>query len=165
MICPFCEYDNIAGDDFCSYCEQDLGGLDLPAAASRMQEKMSEASIGRLSPRTPVTVPPTATVREAIEMLCRHHIGCVLIGDDREIVGIFSERDALMRIAHCLADVADEPVSNYMTAAPEQLDASSPIAFAMNRMSVGDFRHLPIQRNGRTEGIVSLRDVLAFLSE
>jgi len=165
LICPFCEFDNIAGDDFCSFCEQDLGGLDLPAAASRMQEKLSEASVGRLGPRTPVTVAPTATIREVIEKLCEHHIGCVLVGDDQEIRGIFSERDALMKVAHRLPEVADDPVSIHMTAAPEQLDVASPIAFAMNRMSDGDFRHLPIQRDGRTEGIVSLRDVLAFLSE
>ena len=52
-----------------------------------------------------------------------------------------------------------------MTTEPETLEADAPIAFALNKMSSGDYRHVPVMRDGHVEGVVSLRDVLRFLSE
>ena len=70
-----------------------------------------------------------------------------------------------MRLADRYADVSGEPVTEFMTPNPETLDVSSPIAYALNRMSTGDFRHLPVTNAGQLVGIISLRDVLGFLSE
>ena len=52
-----------------------------------------------------------------------------------------------------------------MTSDPETLEADVPIAFAVNKMYSGDYRHVPITRGGRVEGVISLRDVLRFLGE
>jgi CBS domain-containing protein len=123
------------------------------------------APLERLGPRPPIVVAPETKVSYAVAKLCERRIGCVLVGTEEEAVGIFSERDVLLRVAHRWADVAHRPVRRFMTPDPEMLDASTPIAYALNRMATGDYRHVPVTRDGRLDGIVSLRNVLAFLAE
>jgi CBS domain-containing protein len=165
MICPYCKYENIVGADTCENCSQDLTGHEQPHARSAMELDMMEASITKLGPKPPVIVSQETTVAEVIDKLREHHIGCVLVGSVDKVVGIFSERDALLRVANRYEDAAELPITHFMTVDPEQLDESAPIAFALNRMSVGHFRHLPVTRDGKLEGIISLRDILRFLSE
>ena len=124
-----------------------------------------ETSIAKLGPKTPVIISEDTTVGEAINKLREHHIGCVLVGSAEDVVGIFSERDALLRVAPRYKDIASMRIADFMTTNPEMLDINAPIAFALNRMSVGDFRHVPVTRDGHLVGIISLRDLLRFLSE
>lgn len=165
MICPYCNYNNIEGADTCEHCAQDLTGLDQPHARSLLEANIMEESIAKLGPKPPVILPGETTVAEVVHQLSERHIGCVLVGSVDKVAGIFSERDALLRVAHQYEEVASKPISQFMTPDPEKLDVGSPIAFALNRMAVGDFRHLPITRDGRLEGIISLRDILRFMSE
>lgn len=165
MICPYCGTDNIQGVDACEHCGQDLTRFDRPRGRSPIEATLMEESLERLAPKPPVMVPPSTTVREAVAMLCEKRIGCVLVGEDGVATGIFSERDVLLRTAHRHEQVADQPVAEFMTADPEGLEIDSTIAYAVNRMSLGDFRHLPVTRDGKLVGIVSLRDILRFLGE
>ena len=165
MICPDCQHENFAGADDCANCGQDLTGFDEPAGGSPLEEAIMQAPIERLSPKPPVMVPPDTTVADAIETLCARGIGCVLVGGPDELLGIFSERDALLRIAHRYDRVASRSISEFMTSDPETLEADVPIAFALNKMCAGDYRHVPVTRDGRVAGVVSLRDVLRFLGE
>jgi CBS domain-containing protein len=165
MICPDCQHDNIPGVDDCASCGQDLTGFDEPVGNSPLEATIMESSIERLHPRPPVIVPPDPTVAEAITTLCDRHIGCLLVGEPDNLRGIFSERDALLRIAHRFDAVSSQPIADFMTSDPETLEVDVPIAFALNRMSSGDYRHIPVTRDGRVEGVISIRDVLRFLSE
>lgn len=163
--CPYCTEENLPGVDACAHCGQDLTSLDQPGQSSALEASLAEATIERLRPREAVMVPPEATIEEVVAELCRRRIGCVLVGSPDRLVGIFSERDVLLRVAHRYDQVRSQPVAELMTPEPETLEIDSPIAFALNRMSVGDFRHLPITRDGRLVGVISLRDVLGLLGE
>lgn len=165
MNCPFCGYDNMTGAATCENCGQDLTDLDLLSPRSAIEASIMESSLAALKPKSPVMVPPEATVAEVIRILREHHIGCVLVGSNDRVVGIFSERDALTRLSDRYSESAPLPISQFMTANPEMLDLGAPIAFALDRMSTGGFRHLPITRHGRLQGIISTRDILRFLSE
>lgn len=165
MICPDCQHENFAGADACANCGQDLTGFDEPAGASPLEEAIMQASLDRLHPKHPVIVPPETTVADAIETLRERGIGCVLVGGPDELLGIFSERDALLRVGERYGQVASRAISEFMTSDPETLEADVPIAFALNKMFAGDYRHVPVTREGRVEGVVSLRDVLRFLGE
>jgi CBS domain-containing protein len=106
-------------------------------------------------------VAPAAPLTEAIEMMREHHVGCVLVVDHGRLVGILTERDVLLK-AH-VADVS-RPVSELMTSEPETLDVDDPIVWALNRMSVGGYRHVPlVDGDGRPVGIVSVKDIVHYI--
>jgi CBS domain-containing protein len=111
-----------------------------------------------------VTVSPTTTVREVIQLLATNNIGAVLVVWVDALVGIFSERDALLKIGDRIEEVAHEPIRHFMTPAPETLGCDDTIAYALNRMAVGDFRHIPIEQGEKPVGIISVRDMLRYLT-
>jgi CBS domain-containing protein len=164
MMCPFCGQANIEGEDFCTHCEQPLIGDDaLPACSSVEQNLLHETVIG-IATAPPIIVDRHRAVGEVLELLVDHAIGCVVVADGESPVGIFSERDALLRIGARVESLRDEPVSRFMTAPPETLDAEAPIAFALHMMNIGGYRHLPVMNAGRIVGVVSIRDILQYLA-
>jgi len=98
-------------------------------------------------------------------MLAEHNVGCVLVVFCDVPVGIFSERDLLMRIGDRLDELGDHPIRHFMTPAPETLSPDASIAFALNRMALCDFRHIPIEQNERPVGVISVRDVLRYVGQ
>jgi CBS domain-containing protein len=164
MKCPCCARENLPGADLCVSCGQDLTGPQRSQRLSVMEQRLLDTSLVALRPKAPIFVQPRTRLAAAIAQLCANHIGCLLVGDDGHVRGIFSERDALLRTAHRFEEVARAPVADFMTPEPEMLELDAPIAFALHRMCTHDFRHLPLTRGGLVVGLVSLRDVVAFLA-
>lgn len=164
MKCPYCSFENVTGADTCESCGQDLTSLENHGPKSEMEQSLMETSVAHLGPKIPIIVPPETSIAEVITILKDNHVGCILVGTADGIEGIFSERDALNKVASQFEDAAPQPVSRFMTSDPETLDANTPIAFALNEMSVGHFRHLPVTYQGKLEGIISIRDMLQYLS-
>lgn len=165
MICPNCGQDNLPGSEECSSCLQDLTQLDLPIAQNRVERSLMEDPIRALKPRRPVTVKPTASVREAIEVMLGKDIGAVLVvADDGKLVGILSERDLLTKAAG-VPSCESLPVDRFMTAQPETVTADDTLAFAVHKMDVGGYRHVPVVKNGKPTGVVSSRDLLHHITK
>src|SRR5271166_4111001 len=99
MICPTCNTNNLPGSEVCSNCLTDLSQLDRPMAQDRVERSLMEDPVSVLKPRPPVTLPATATVAEAIGRMLACDIGAVLIVEAGKLVGIFSERDLLTKVA------------------------------------------------------------------
>jgi len=117
--------------------------------------------IRRLNPRAPLSVTPGSPLREAVWMMREHHVGCVLVVEDDQLVGILTERDLLLKVEQ--ADLS-KPVAEFMTREPETLQPDDPIVWALNRMSVGGYRHVPlVDRDGRPVGIVSVKDIVHYI--
>ncbi len=113
--------------------------------------------------RDPIVVETSSTVSEAIQAMNDHHTGCVLVQRHGKLVGIFTERDVLTKVFY-RDDCRTAPVGDVMTANPEKLHLDDGIAFALNKMSVGGYRHIPIvERDGRPVGVLSVRDIVDFL--
>ena len=112
-----------------------------------------------------ISVGLEATLQEAVETLQREHIGCVLVvGVDGRLAGIFTERDLLNRVAGRHLDWECERVGDYMTRDPETLQPDHRIAWALNLMSLGGYRHVPlIDEAGRPVGVVSIKDIVALI--
>jgi len=165
VICPFCYHENIDGISECDNCLQDLASLDRPEGRSEIERRIMRAPLSKIAPHDPVFVARDATLAEAASMLCKSNLGCVLVGDAERLEGILSERDVLLRAAHRLDEAVAGPVSDYMTRKPACLDVDAPIAYGLNRMATGDFRHLPLVRDGVVVGIISMRDVLGFVGK
>jgi CBS domain-containing protein len=165
IICPDCGHENIAGADTCEECEQPLSPLSKPTPASDIERGLLEDSIEVLSPRRPLTVSPDMPVGEVLQILVKNSIGCVLVVQGDEVIGIFSERDALMRLNVDAAELFDQPVSQFMTPSPETLEATDKIAFALHKMDLGGYRHVPILKQGKVCGVISIRDILRYMTD
>jgi CBS domain-containing protein len=165
MICPTCGWDNLPGNEECSNCLQDLTPLDRPAPNNRVERSLMEDVVSALDPREPVTLPADATVREAIRTMLTCNIGSVLIVDgSAKLVGIFSERDLLTKVAGLVDDYADRPVRDFMTANPESVKATDTLDFVLHQMDGGGYRHLPVVQDGRPTGVISVRDMLRHIT-
>lgn len=166
MICPNCGHDNLPGAEECAQCMQDLTHLDRPMAQDRIERALMEEPVASLNPVRPVSVRPTTTVRQAVQVMVEHNVGAVLVvGDGGRLLGIFSERDVLNRLAGLRDQYEELPVSHFMTPDPETVSAEDKIAFALHKMDGGGYRHLPVMAEGKPQGIISVRDILRYVSE
>ena len=111
--------------------------------------------------RETFTIEPNIHLAEAITLLADKRIGAALIlGADRRIAGIISERDIVRALAERGAAALDEPVSRTMTRKVETCNESEAVASLMERMTAGKFRHMPVVDQGRVVGIVSIGDIV-----
>src|SRR5205085_8925731 len=100
-----------------------------------------------------------------IQIMLARDIGALLVVDDRgKLVGIFSERDLLTRIAGLHDGYAKLPIEKFMTPKPEAVTASDTLAFALHKMDVGEYRHMPVVEDGRPVGMISVRDMLRYIT-
>jgi CBS domain-containing protein len=163
--CPYCGSEVIEGVDECEQCGQTLTDLSLPVPTTSVEAALVRDRIQLLKPRVPTTVRPDTPVGEALAQMVRQRIGCVAVVDGDRLVGIFSERDAVMKLNVDAARLARQPVSRFMTPNPETLQARDRIAFALHKMDVGGYRHIPILEGGRLSGVISIRDILVYLTQ
>jgi CBS domain-containing protein len=165
MICPNCGFDNLPGSEECSKCTQDLTQLDRPVGQDKIERSLMDDSVGMLHPGEPVTVLPTISIREAIQTLLKHDIGALIIVDTAgKLLGIFSERDLLKRVAGLDIDLSATPVHTYMTPNPESITASDSLAFALHKMDVGGYRHLPVVEDDKPVAVISVRNMLRHIT-
>lgn len=166
ITCPFCSAENIEGADTCEACGHSLSELHLPAPANEVEQALLQDRVADLKPKAPVSVSADKTLGDTLHELVEKSIGCVLVVEEEKLVGIFSERDALMRVGGNAAEWADRPIRDFMTPKPQALQADAKVAFAVHSMDLGGYRHVPIVNgDGVAEGIVSVRDILGFLSQ
>src|SRR6516165_827524 len=100
MICPNCGHDNLPGSEECSRCLQDLTQLDLPIAQNQVERSLMEDHVRVLQPHAPITIGPATPTGDAIRLMLSKNIGALLVvGDKGELLGIFSERDLMRRVA------------------------------------------------------------------
>ena len=122
---------------------------------------MTVSTILAAKGRDIVTIEPGVSLADAAKLLAEKRIGAALIlGADRRLVGIISERDIVQALAAHGAAALDEPVSRTMTRKVETCNESETIGNIMERMTDGKFRHMPIVDQGRLVGIVSIGDVV-----
>jgi CBS domain-containing protein len=111
--------------------------------------------------REVVTIAPSASLASAVGLLVEKRIGAVLIlGADRRVVGILSERDVVCALAERGAGALEEPVSQTMTHKVSTCNENESVLNIMERMTEGRSRHVPVIDQGELVGIVSIGDVV-----
>ena len=127
-------------------------------------EEMLHSPISVLEPRVPIVVEPQTTVLEAVTLMQTERVGCVLVARANKLKGIFTERDVLIQVIGRSVDAAKITVRKLMTANPEYLRPSDSIAYALNKMSVGGFRHVPlVDKRLVPVGVISVRDIVNYI--
>jgi CBS domain-containing protein len=111
--------------------------------------------------RDVATTAASRTIREVVAELAARKIGALVVveGVDR-VVGIVSERDIVKALARKGGAVLDDPVGTIMTREVVTCADSETVIRVMSRMTRGRFRHLPVLKSGRLDGIVSIGDVV-----
>jgi CBS domain-containing protein len=163
MRCPVCGFENLLGSDICDNCGSDLAGHDTPQSATTFRGRLLGERLDKLDMAPPEIVDASVEVDEAIRRMHDKAIDCVLVVEGERLVGIFTDRDAVLKVAGTKA--GGQPISSVMTHDPVVLRHDETIAVALNKMAVGGFRHIPIVEDGRPTGVVSARDVFHHLAE
>jgi len=166
MFCPSCGYDNIEGVDRCEECMTPLLNLDVPRldsteglARSVMEDKLNQLEQEFLG------VSPDASVDEVIGKMKAAGLGCVLILDRGQLVGIFTERDLLNKLTGKDASSHSIPVKELMSANPEILHETDSVATALNKMSMGRYRHIPVRKADGSYSVTSIKHVLKYIAK
>ncbi len=116
--------------------------------------------------RKPVTTGGETSVADCLQLMREERIGCLLITEGDEVVGIFTERDIIRRIVGKNLSHEDIDVSDYMTPDPDTLTSDSPLAFALNYMVLGGYRHVPIlDEDNHAVACLSIKDVVKHIGD
>ena len=151
----------------------DLGDdpyFERPRERRGFDAKLVREPVAELPVRDPLVMAPNDTVTDAMRAMQREHRGCVLVTDDgtvgSKLLGIFTERDVLLRIVDRGKNPATLPLVDVMTPDPDVLPLNATVAYALNKMSVGGFRHVPVVDDERRPAfVISVRDIVSFLVE
>lgn len=162
VVCPSCGAENIQGTDTCENCLGDLRAIDVPDTAQIASESDLTRPISSMRLAKPLTVLVNATVRDAIAVLRQDAAGAAVVVSGTSIVGIFTERDVLKKVAG-KAGAQDAPVTAYMTPDPIVLRDDDMMAVALNKMGDGGFRHIPVTRDGELVAMVTAQDVMGWV--
>ncbi len=108
------------------------------------------------------TVAPSQTVIEACLLMKQHKIGCVVVTEDKKVVGMFTERDMVNRVGSAGRDVNKTLIKEVMTSDVITASTTTSIDHLYSIMRAREIRHLPILENGALLGIISIRDLVRF---
>lgn len=147
--------------------EGDEGELEIQRRTD-VGRAILDTTIQDVKPSVAVTLPVSATVTKAIEVMRKKQVGAVIVvsnGRPRKLVGLLTERDLLNRVLG-VKQFGRLTLAKVMTRAPESLRPKDSLAYALNKMSVGRFRHIPlVDDRGVPVGMLSIRDIIDFIVE
>ncbi len=121
---------------------------------------MTVASILRHKDPDVVSVAPGHSVADIATVLAERRIGAALVQDGGAVVGIVSERDIIQGLAKHGAHALDLTAADLMTRAVQTTTPATSVNDAMQVMTTGRFRHLPVMDGGALVGIISIGDVV-----
>ncbi len=130
-----------------------------------LDKRFLAKSLGLLNPPPALILKESSPLREALELLQKHKIGCVVVVDHAGVVkGIFSERDAVLKVALRGMDLDKTPVSEVMTREPQTTKMTATIGYALTMMSQGGYRHIPIvDEENFPVGMISVKNLIDFI--
>ena len=142
-----------------------LKNYDASVAEDEFEEALADNTVTDLQITPFKTVAPATPLGDVVALMAELDIGCVLITcPDGKLTGLFTQRDLLMSIVDDFDRLKDKPIGEVMTADPVCVHETDNPATAINLMSVGGFRHVPVlDVDGRAVGLLGPRRMTAFL--
>jgi len=170
MNCPSCGHENIDGIDRCENCLAPFRQLDIPSAdaAEGLARSVMEDNLNQLGREDPICVAPATAVLEVTRLMKNSNSGCALVVEGGKLVGIFTEHDVLLGMTEHPANLSDAghiPVKELMSANPETLDETNSVAEALNKMSLGRYRHIPFKKADGSYAVASIQSVLKYIAQ
>jgi CBS domain-containing protein len=106
------------------------------------------------------SVAPDITLSAACAELDTRRVGALIVCDGDQVVGVISERDVVKAVAADGAAGLKKPVSAYMTREVVFAEPGETVAILMGRMTDRRIRHLPVLKDSRLSGVISIGDVV-----
>ncbi len=122
--------------------------------------------VRELFPTLPTTVAlgHGATMREALDIMRDKHLSCVLVVEQGQLIGIFTERDVVTTVAGAPLDIDHVPLRDVMRPNPECLGLDDTFMDALHQMAVGEYRHIPVvDEHGQPTALVSMQAIFDTL--
>jgi len=151
--------DGMIAEGLASVCEsaEDRKTIFIPEETGMSKRVIRDVIEGRPL----ITAKKEMTVRAACQEMAARKIGALLIVDRRKIQGIFTERDALVKVLAAGLDPETTLLSQVMVTEPLTIRDARPLSHALHMMAEGGFRHVPVtDDDGHPVGMVSARDAL-----
>lgn len=142
--------------------------LDEGDRTLSLEFNLGDEKVPHTYPEDPLFVAPDQSVGDVLRLLKAESSGCALVlndgdvSDEGELLGIFTERDALrvMTEEHDLS----APVSSIMTERPVSVTPNASVGEAIQKMVDGGYRHLPlVDGSGSASGVVAVHGLVHFL--
>lgn len=129
-----------------------------------LARNLKTETVSRLHPSQPCVVQAAQAVADAVKLMREKRVGCVLVCEQRRIVGIFTERDLVRRVLSQGKPLAT-PMQECMTPDPVVVHPKDSISSAIRCMQKGGYRHLPVVIDDRPVGMLSVKRIVHYLVE
>jgi CBS domain-containing protein len=149
--------------DNCEECQHDLSVFDVPSPTGGLQMHLMEDTVKHIPFDRLVLVSPNDSVAHAVARIKSIGIGQAVVVEEDKLVGILTERDLLNKVAGREVDLQKLPVRQVMTPHPAAIGERDAIRVVVNKMAVGEYRHVPIVRDGYPIGIISAKAVANYI--
>ena len=155
--------DSAASEDFSEF-QDPLENYDPKDYDDRLEQALVEQSASVVQHEPYATIDAEMPISEALDKLASMHVACLLVEKNGKLLGVFSDRDVLNRVALEYEQVKDAPVTDVMTGEPVFVYDSQSAAAALSVMAVSGYRHVPVLDSKQNiVGIISPQRVTGFL--
>lgn len=139
---------------------------ESPTFDDPIEQALHDEPVAAIQSQPHTSINADTTVRDTLKHMVGDHIACVMVEENGKLVGVFSDRDVLDKVALEYASVIDKPIRNVMTKDPVYVEQTDPAAAALAVVAVSGYRHVPIVDAERNiVGIVSPQRITKFLEE
>jgi len=129
-----------------------------------LRELLTTSRVGQLAPKAIPVLRGEQTIADAASEMRSHSHGSAMICRDGKLIGIFTERDLMKRLAE--GKTLEEPLSQAMTAKPRTVSLEDSLMTVIQLMDGGGYRRLPVvDSSGTPVGVVDVKSVVHFLVE
>lgn len=138
---------------------------EVAIAKTASSRKAREDSVNSMETDDFVCIEPSTPLSQAIEAMKKDEGGCAIVCDaDGSVVGIFTERDLLNRIVGEEIDL-NSPVKDWMSPVVATLTPAATIGDAVSIMNDKGYRNVPLVKDGKLVGSISVFDIISYLAE
>ena len=133
-----------------------------------LNDDILKEPLKNVNPHPAICVNLGTSMQEVVDLMREQKRGAVLVVEPGQTkpVGIFTERDLLMRVAGRGWNFRDHTIEEVMSKGPSCLTLNDRLGFALNKMVAQGYRHLPVlTEDGRVYGMVTVRSLLEYLTE
>ena len=155
------DYDTISDDEeWFEALEPDEENIEMGSAV-QINDPISSLGL-----KLPLMIEMGTNMKNALEILQGKEQNCILIVENNILKGIITERDILLKVTGKGFDLDLVTVDEFMTETPEYLSPEDPLAYALNKMHVGGFRHVPIVNDSMEPvGLISISNIISTIAD